>query len=96
MIALQLGLCSGRCQIWWDYLQAKGLEFEYCLKPAKIILIIRQWLVERNRCKNFKNTRIKITDQVEHYLGAVIGTESFREQYIKNKVEGWVKDLQLL
>jgi len=26
----------------------------------------------------------------------VIGTESFSEQYIKNKVEGWVKDLQSL
>jgi len=26
----------------------------------------------------------------------VIGTKSFREQYIKNKVEGWIKDLQML
>ena len=29
-------------------------------------------------------------------LGSVIGTKSFREQYIENKVEDWVKDLQLL
>jgi len=42
----------------------------------------------------FKDDGIKITDQRERLLGSVIGTESFREQYIKNKVESWVKDLQ--
>jgi len=26
----------------------------------------------------------------------VAGTETFREQYIKNKVDDWVKDLQML
>jgi len=39
---------------------------------------------------------IKTTYHGEHLLGSVIGTESFREQYIKNKVEGWVKDFQSL
>jgi len=46
--------------------------------------------------KIFKDDGIKITNQGERLLGSVIGTESFREQYIKNKVEGWVKELQLL
>jgi len=47
--------------------------------------------------KIFKDDGIKITDQGERLLRSVIGTESFiREQYIKNKVEGWVKDIQLL
>jgi len=46
--------------------------------------------------KFFKNQGIKIIDQGECYLGSVIGTKSFREQYIKNKVEDWVEDFQLL
>jgi len=46
--------------------------------------------------KIFKGDGIKITDQGERLLGSVIGTESFREQYIKNRVESWVKDLQSL
>ena len=46
--------------------------------------------------KIFKGDGIKITDQGERLLESVIGTESFREQYIKNKVESWVKDLQSL
>jgi len=37
--------------------------------------------------KIFKGDGIKITDQGERLLGSVIGTDSFREQYIKNKVE---------
>jgi len=45
------------------------------------------------RTKIFKDG-IKITDQGECLLGSVIGTESFREQYIKRKVEGWIKDIQ--
>ena len=46
--------------------------------------------------KLFEDDGIKITDQSERLLGSVIGTKSFGEQYIKNKVEDWVKDLQLL
>ena len=46
--------------------------------------------------KIFKGDGIKITDQGERLLGSVIGTDPFREQYIKNKVESWVKDLQSL
>ena len=38
----------------------------------------------------FKDDGIKITDQGERLLGSVLGTESFREQYVKNKVESWV------
>ena len=35
--------------------------------------------------KIFKGDGIKITDQGERLLGSVIGTESSREQYTKNK-----------
>jgi len=41
--------------------------------------------------KIFKGDGIKITDQGERLPGSVIGTQSFREQHIKNKVESKVK-----
>ena len=81
---------------WWEYLQANGPDFGYCPKPAKTILLIKDSSLMQSAQKIFKDDGIKITDQDEHLLGSVIGMESFREQYIKNKVEGWVKDLQLL
>jgi len=40
--------------------------------------------------KNLNNTGITITDQGDCYLRAIIGAESFREQLIKNKIEGWL------
>jgi len=65
-------------------------------KPAKTILLVKDSSLMQAAQKIFKDDRIKITDQGERILGSVIGTESFREQYIKNKVESCVKDLQSL
>ena len=82
---------------WWEYLQANGPDFGYCPKPAKTILLIKDSSQMQAAQKIFKGEGIKITtDQGERLLGSVIGTESFREQYIKNKVESGVKDLQSL
>jgi len=80
---------------WWEYLQANGPDFGYCPKPAKTILLIKDSLMQSAQ-KMFEDDGIKITDQGDRLLESVIGTESFREQYIKNKVEGWVNDIQLL
>jgi len=81
---------------WWEYLQDNGPDFGYCPKPAKTILLIKDSSLMQSAQKIFKNDGIKITDQGERRLGSVIGTESFREQYIKNKVQGGEKDLHSL
>ena len=81
---------------WWEYLQANGPDFGYCPKPAKIILLIKDSSQMQAAQKIFKGDGIKITDQGDRLLGSAIGTDSFKEQYIKNKVESWVKDLQPL
>ena len=75
---------------WWEYLQVNGPDFGYCPKPAKTILIKDNSQMQAAQ-KIFKGDGIIITDQGERLLGSVIGTKSFREQYIKNKVESWVK-----
>ena len=55
---------------------------------AKTILIVKHSSsLKKSAQKRLKNTGIKITDQGEHHLRAVIRTGSFREQFIKNKVE---------
>jgi len=74
---------------WWEYLQANGPDFGYCPKPAKTILLVKDSSLMQAAQKIFKDDGIKITDEGECILGSVTGTESFREQYIKNKVESW-------
>ena len=81
---------------WWEYLKAKGPDFGYYPKPAKTILIIKDNSLMQSAQKFFRNQGIKITDHGEYCLGSVMGTKSFKEQYTKNKVEGWVKNLELL
>ena len=71
---------------WWEYLQAYGPDFGYCPKPAKTILLIKDSSLMQAAQKIFKDDEIKITNQGERLLGSVIGTESFREQYIKTRL----------
>jgi len=52
--------------------------------------------LKKSAQKLFQDPKIKITGQSERHLGAIIGTELFREQYTKNKVEDWIKDIQML
>ena len=64
-----------------------------CPKPVKTLLLVKDSSLMQVAQKIFKDNGIEITDQGERILGTVTETESFREQYIKNKVESWAKDL---
>ena len=44
----------------------------------------------------FEGTEVKITSSGHRYLGAAIGTDSFKEDYVREKVESWVEELQNL
>ena len=44
----------------------------------------------------FEKTGVKITLEGERHLGAVIGSKEFKDQYVNNKVSGWVKDVHEL
>ena len=44
----------------------------------------------------FDGTGIKITEEGERHLGAVIGNAEFRKEYITNKVSSWIKDVEEL
>ena len=53
-------------------------------------------LVSHHRSENYTATGVKITLTGERHLGAVIGSESFRKEYIENKVKKWTRDFQQL
>jgi len=43
-----------------------------------------------------KDTKIRVTSEGRKHLGAKIGSESFKLQYLQTKVEQWSKELQNL
>ena len=44
----------------------------------------------------FKDTNIKITIKGQRYLGAVVGTETFKEKYVQEKMDQFIKELRVL
>ena len=46
--------------------------------------------------KIFENTGINITEDGKSHLGAVIGTIEYRENYVTQKVNNWLDELNML
>ena len=44
----------------------------------------------------FQNTGIKITISGERHLGAVIGSQEYRDQYVHAKINKWIEDVEQL
>ena len=44
----------------------------------------------------FKDTNIKITTEGQRHLGAVIGSETFKQKYVQEKIDQWIKELRVL
>ena len=90
---------AGRiCEIetWWDELNNIGPKFGYHPKPSKTVLILKNKEQFAQATQIFKDTGIKISVEGERHLGAVIGSSEFREQYIDQKIDKWIKDVEHL
>ena len=79
---------------WWERLITLGPKYGYYPKPSKTILILKDAALMSYAKSLFAGTGIKITCQGQRHLGAVIGDEESRNQYVSIKVAKWVKDLE--
>ena len=68
----------------------------YHPKPSKTVLIVKDMVCLTEAKKIFDGTGIKIATNGERHLGAVLGTKMFREAYVTNKVNKWIKDIEEL
>ena len=44
----------------------------------------------------FKITKINVTSNGKRHLGAVIGSRSYKEDYMNQKIDQWIKEVKLL
>ena len=81
---------------WWNRLCEIGPRYGYHPNARKTILIVKnpEELIEAETL--FKHLGVKITTSGERHLGAVVGSKEFREEYIKEKVEKWMVDIDQL
>jgi len=80
---------------WWDELATVGPSYSYFPNPSKT------WLVTKEECHDdaiaaFEGTKINITSAGRPYLGAALGTPTYIDQYVAEKVDQWSKELRLL
>ena len=82
-------------KIWWDIIIKYGPYLGYYAKPSKSWLIVKIEYLDYAK-EVFAGTGIQITTEGNRHLGAVVGTESFKDQYVTEKVEEWIEELEAL
>ena len=73
---------------WWSRPQDLGSLYGYSTNASNIWLIVKhayfsdsQWL--------FEGTGVQVTVEGKRHLGAALGSRSFTEQYVSEKVDSW-------
>jgi hypothetical protein len=80
---------------WWDRIIERGPAYGYYPNPSKTCLVVKKESAEMAK-EVFKGTGISITEEGKRHLGAAIGTQSFVESYVQQKVSEWVKAVERL
>ena len=80
---------------WWDLLQVLGPWYGYFPNGTKSWLVVKEDALDSVR-EVFDGTDIHITTEGHRYVGGVIGSEAFEQQFLQQKVQDWISDLRKL
>lgn len=80
---------------WWNQLIQIGPKYGYLPQPTKSHLIVKPGKEEEARAC-FEGTGLKITVEGERHLGAVIGNNEFKQRFIRENVDKWVREISML
>ena len=80
---------------WWDHLCRLGPLFGYYPEPKKCWLIVKPRFLEKAK-QNFADTKINITTEGKRHLGASIGSESHRNEFVEDKINSLCEELLVL
>ena len=80
---------------WWNILTTLGPLFGYHPKPTRCWLVVKPCMKDIV-LKTFENTVINITEGGMRHLGTVIGTIEYHENYVTQKVDNWLDELNKL
>ena len=81
---------------WWDEIIYEGKKYGYFVNNSKSWLILKNSELLEEANDIFRGTGISITTDGSRHLGAVLGNISYRQQYITELVEDWMKQLTKL
>ena len=80
---------------WWDCLSDIGPKFGYHVNALKSWLIVKESSFDEAK-RIFAGYNVQITTQVQRHLGAALGSSTFVETFVSDKVKKWVNEVILL
>ena len=84
-------------KVWWDIVSNEGRKYGYIVsKPSKSWLILKDESQVKEAEELFAESPLQITTSGKRHLGAAIGTEQFKTEYLHDKVVEWCKRLKVL
>ena len=79
----------------WDLVIRVGPFIGYYAKPSKSWLIVKPGYLEYAK-RVFARSGLQITTDGQRHLGAVVGSEQYRAEYVKMKIDGWIEEVEKL
>ena len=90
------GIGTIKCvKAWWDEINQHGPYIGYYPNARKSCLIVKEQYYEQAK-EIFKDDNIMITTEGHRHLGAIIGTDEFKNSYIEKMVKDWIDEIQYL
>ena len=80
---------------WWDEINQHGPYIGYYPNARKSCLIVKEQYYEQAK-EIFKDDNIMITTEGHRHLGAIIGTDEFKNSYIEKMAKDWIDEIQCL
>ena len=82
-------------RLWWDAIIEIGQFVGYHAKPSKSWLIVKEEYINLANSV-FDRAGINITSRGKRHLGAVLGSEEFKEEYVNEKIDEWISEIEQL
>ena len=79
----------------WDFIKNEGPKYGYFQEEKKTWLIVKPEFLSGAK-QVFSNTGLNITTEGRKHLGAAVWSASYKEDYVNQKVDQWIKELTIL
>ena len=80
---------------WWTKVLELGPTIGYTAKPSKSWLIVKEGVYEK-AVKIFEGSGLNITTEGRRHIGAVIGTNAFKDSFVSDRVTEWIEQVRKL
>ena len=80
---------------WYNHLSQEGKKFGYLVNGSKSWLIVKSEVLA-DEAKRAFGDEVNVTTEGQRHLGAVIGSQEFKDQYCRQKILRWKGELEAL